>query len=183
MTESTQVLATDGFHPIRGEVRRVIVGVDNSDAGRAALRHAVGLARASGVPLIAVRAWALGLPRHGGRRLRHLYHKHVILYFSGEEQEVAAAVLTRDALHTAVGTLPADLHLVIRTPAGDPAVVLTGLATEPGDVLVVGHTRGITARGIVHGSVTGYCARHAHCPVIIVAADESSFRAGHDVAA
>ena len=38
----------------------------------------IAIARAHGVPLLAVRAWALGLPRHGGRRLRHVVHKYVV---------------------------------------------------------------------------------------------------------
>jgi nucleotide-binding universal stress UspA family protein len=151
-------------------IRRVVVGVDDTDAGLAALREAVGLACTDDVPLVAVRAWALGLPRHGGRRLRHLAHKHVVLYFSGEEQQAAATTLTRAALVGAVGKLPASLQLEVRTPAGDPAVALIAIASEPGDVLVVGHKRAISPRGIVHGSVTAYCLRHARCPVVVVAA-------------
>jgi nucleotide-binding universal stress UspA family protein len=161
------------------QVSRVIVGVDDTDAGLAALRRAVELARANGVPLVAVRSWALGLPRHGGRRLRHLVHKHLVLYFSGQEQEDAAAELIRDVLRRAVGSLPAGLDLTVRTPAGDPAVALTAIAGEPGDILVIGHRVALSARGIVHGSVTAYCVRHARCPVEVVAPDKSFFRRGH----
>jgi nucleotide-binding universal stress UspA family protein len=160
-------------------VSRVIVGVDNTEAGIAALRHAADLAQENHAELVAVRSWALGLPRHGGRRLRHLVHKHVVLYFSGQEQEVAATEKVREALERAVGSPPAGLQLTIRTPAGDPGVVLTAIATEPGDVIVVGHRDAISARGIVHGSVTAYCLRHARCPVEVVAPDETSFRASH----
>jgi len=134
------------------------------------------------VPLLAVRPWALGLPRHGGRRLRHLVHKHIVLSFSGWEQKDAATVLTQRALQTAVGEVPDDLEVVIRTPAGDPAIALTEIAAEPGDLLVLGHGHGITPREIVHGSVTAYCARHARCPVIVVARNENAFLAGRDAA-
>jgi len=164
--------------PADGQVGRVIVGIDDTQVGLAALREAVGLARASAVPVVAVRAWALGLPRHGGRRLRHLVHKHVVLYFSGQEQEDAAAALTRKALRMAVGTLPADLNLAIRTPGGDPAVALTEIATQAGDILVVGHEPAVSVRGIVHGSVAAYCRRHAQCPVIVVDAGQPSYWAG-----
>jgi nucleotide-binding universal stress UspA family protein len=149
-------------------VGRIIVGVDDSEAGLAALREAVALAVLHHAQLVAVRAWALGLPRHGGRRLRHLAHPHVVLYFSGTEQRVAARVLTRRALRTAVPDIPAGLDLVIETPAGDPAVVLTSMAARPGDLVVVGSGRTWTARGLVHGSVTAYCQRHARCPVVVV---------------
>jgi nucleotide-binding universal stress UspA family protein len=162
-----QVRATAGAD---ATVRRVIVGVDDSEAGLAALREAVVLASSHHVQLLAVRAWALGLPRHGGRRLKHLVHRHVVLSFSGTEQRFAALVLTRDALQQAAGPLPAGLDLVIETPAGDPALALTGVARRPGDLLVVGSSRTLSARGLLHGSVTAYCERHARCPVVQVPA-------------
>jgi nucleotide-binding universal stress UspA family protein len=149
-------------------VRRVIVGVDDSVSGFAALPEAVSLARAHGAKLLAVRAWALGLPRHGGRRHRHLAHPHVVLDFSGEEQRAAARALIRKAFRQAVGAVPADLDVVISTPEGDPGVVLTSVAHKAGDVLVVGHRSAVTTRGVLHGSVTSYCLRHARCPVVVV---------------
>jgi nucleotide-binding universal stress UspA family protein len=170
MSSPADVALARKTEPADSAIRRVVVGVDDTDAGLAALREAVELSGAHDVPLVAVRAWALGLPRHGGRRLRRLAHKHVVLYFSGEEQRAAATALTRKALRGAVGRLPAGLQLEIRTPASDPAVALTAIAGEPGDVLVVGHKRAISPRGIVHGSVTAHCLRHARCPVIVVTA-------------
>lgn len=144
------------------------MGVDDSEAGLAALREAVALAMLHHAQLLAVRAWALGLPRHGGRRLRRLAHRHVVLYFSGTEQRLAAKVLARRALRTAVPDVPAGLDLVIGTPAGDPAIALTSMARQPGDLLVVGSGRTWSARGLMHGSVTAYCERHARCPVVVV---------------
>jgi nucleotide-binding universal stress UspA family protein len=149
-------------------VRRVIVGVDDTDSGLAAVREAVSLARAHGAQLVAVRAWALGLPRHGGRRHRHLQHPHVVLDFSGDEQRAAARTLTRRVLRRATGPVPSDLAVVIETPSGDPGVVLTGVARRDGDLLVVGHRSEVSARGLVHGSVTAYCLHHARCPVVVV---------------
>jgi nucleotide-binding universal stress UspA family protein len=153
------------------DIRRVVVGVDNTEAGLAALREAIAIARDRDAQLLAVRAWALGLPRHGGRRLRHVVHRYVVLFFSGFEQREAAAELTRQAIHNAVGAVPDDIDLTIDTPAGDPAVVLTTIARQAGDVLVVGHRHGLTVRGAVHGSVTAYCLRHAPCPVMVVPPD------------
>lgn len=149
-------------------VRRVIVGVDNSESGLAALREAVAQAALHGAQLHAVRAWALGLPRHGGRRMKHVVHRHIVLFFSGSQQRTAARALTTAALRTAVGELPAGLSLVIDTPTGDPGIALTGIACEPGDLLVVGSKSGLTLRTLVHGSVSSYCLRHARCPVVVV---------------
>jgi nucleotide-binding universal stress UspA family protein len=149
-------------------VRRVVVGIDDSRSGLAALCEAVGLARGHGAELVAVRACALGLPRHGGRRHRHLAHPHVVLYFSDQEQCAAARILTKDVLKQAIGRMPADLAVVIKTPAGDPGVVLVEIARRPGDVLVIGHGRPLAARAVLHGSVASYCLRHAACPVVVV---------------
>ena len=145
--------------------------MDTTEAALAALREGIALARRHGVPLVAVRAWALGLPRHGGRRLRHVVHRYVVLSFSGVEQRSAAAELTQQAMRAAAGSIPGDIDLLIETPAGDPAVALTATASHPGDVLVVGHRHALTARGAVHGSVTAYCLRHARCPVVVVPPD------------
>jgi nucleotide-binding universal stress UspA family protein len=149
-------------------VSRVIVGVDDSESGLAALAAATELARASGAPLVAVRAWALGLPRHGGRRMRHLAHPHVVLSFSGAEQRLAANVFTRKAFRAAIDGMPAEVDVTIATPNSDPALALVDLAGRPGDVIVVGIRGGHLARSLIHGSVARYCVRRAHCPVVLV---------------
>jgi len=153
-----------------GTIGRVLVGVDDCPAGLAAAAAATRLARSSGAPLVAVRAWALGLPRHGGRRMRHLSHPHVVISFSGVEQHAAASVLTRQVFAAAVGGIPADVPVTIQTPESDPAVALVSLATEPGDVIVVGKRRGHPVSRVIHGSVSKYCSRHARCPVLVVPA-------------
>lgn len=151
-----------------GTVSRVIVGVDNTSSGLAALAAATRLARSSGAELVAVRAWALGLPRHGGRRMRHLSHPHVVINFSGIEQRAAAAVLVRGAFADALGGTPSDLPVTIETPESDPALALVSCASRPGDVIVVGRRRGHLTGHLVHGSVSRYCTRHATCPVLVV---------------
>jgi nucleotide-binding universal stress UspA family protein len=151
-------------------VGRVIVGIDDSAAGLAAIAVATELARFHHGQLVAVRAWALGLPRHGGRRLRHLAHPHVVLSFSGAEQRDAATILTRRTFRAAVGRMPADVGITIETPGSDPAIALVGAASKPGDVIVVGADSGHVLRHLVHGSVSRYCTRHARCPVVVVPA-------------
>ena len=151
-------------------VGRVIVGIDDSAAGLAAIAAATELARSHHAQLVAVRAWALGLPRHGGRRLRHLAHPHVVLSFSGTEQRDAATILTRRTIRAAVGRMPADVGITIETPESDPAVALVSAASKPGDVIVVGTGGGHLLRHLVHGWVSRYCTRHARCPVVVVPA-------------
>jgi nucleotide-binding universal stress UspA family protein len=153
-----------------GQIDRVIVGVDDSSAGLAALAAAVMLARGYGARLVAVRAWALGLPRHGGRRLRHLRHPHVILSFSDAEQRAASLVLIGDAFKASVGRRPDDIPVSIEIPDSDPAAALVAIAREQGDVIVVGTGGGHLVRRLIHGSVGRYCVKHARCPVILVPA-------------
>jgi nucleotide-binding universal stress UspA family protein len=152
------------------QAARVIVGVDDSEPGLAALAAATRLARSRGATLVAVRAWELGLPRHGGRRMRHLSHPHVVLNFSGTEQSAAATVLVRKAFRKVAGRMPDDVPVRIETPESDPALALVSLACRPGDVIVVGTRAGHHVRRLVHGSVSRYCAKHAGCPVVMVRA-------------
>lgn len=148
----------------------IVVGVDDSPAGLAALRWAVGQARSRGVSLVAVRSWALGLPRHGGRRHRHRarVHPHVVLYFDGTEPRDASIKLVRDSFRIATGGMPRDVTVTVKTPEGDPAEALTDIATAR-DLIVVGRAEpGL--RRVLHGSVSHYCRRHSRCPVVVVPA-------------
>jgi nucleotide-binding universal stress UspA family protein len=149
------------------EQPHVIVGVDDSAAGLAALRCAVSQARSRGAELVAVRAWALGLPRHGGRRCRGNGRGHLVLRFNGSQQRAAAVGLAMRAFDAA-GGLPCDIAVRIETPEGDPASALTGLARRDGDLLVVGTGPAHLVKRVVHGSVSRYCARRSRCQVLVV---------------
>lgn len=150
--------------------RRVIVGVDDSPGGLSALFWAVELARSANAPLVAVRVWALGLPRHGGLRRHGDGRGHVVLAFAGAEPRQAAARLVRQAFRTAVGGVPGDVDVTIQTPEGNPGPVLTQLASGSGDVLVVGATPGHGLKRAVHGSVGAYCSAHLPGQVSVIAA-------------
>jgi hypothetical protein len=84
-----------------------VLGIDDSPDGLAALRWAIRFARSRGARLAAVRARALGLPRHGGlRHLCALQHRHggpVVLTFRGTVPGQAAMNLTRRAFHYTAG--------------------------------------------------------------------------------
>ncbi len=149
---------------------RIIVGVDDSPGGLAALRWAVHRARSRHCQLVAVRAWALQLPRHGGRRIRDDRHRHVVVSFEGSVQRSVAGAIIWRSFQLVSGGIPADVAIRIATPEGDPGVVLTGLARRDGDLLVVGTRRAQPPRRALHGSVSGYCVRHASCPVALIPA-------------
>src|ERR1700730_14549759 len=149
---------------------RIVVGVDDSPAGVAALRWAVNQARNCGMPLVAVRSWALGLPRHGGRRHRRRarLHPHVVLYYDGTEPRDAAVKLVHDSLRIGTGDMAQDVIVTVETPEGDPGAALTDIATD-GDLMVVGGGEPGLKRAL-HGSVSHYCREHSRCPVVIVPA-------------
>jgi nucleotide-binding universal stress UspA family protein len=149
---------------------RVIVGVDDSPGGLTALRRAVWLARSANAPLVAVRVWALGLPRHGGLRRNGHGRGHVVLTFRGTVPQQEAARLVKQAFGTAVGGIPGDVDVTIETPEGNPGPVLTQFASTSGDVLVVGTTSGHGVKRVVHGSVSAYCAAHLPGQVSVIAA-------------
>jgi len=140
-----------------GKCGRVVVGVDDTPGGLAALRWAVELARSADMPLVAVRVWALGLPRHGGLRRRGDGHGHVVFTFRGAEPRREAIQLTKKAFRAAVGGIPPDLDVTIETPEGNPGPALTQLVSSCGDVLVVGTASSHSMKRLLHGSVSAYC--------------------------
>lgn len=157
---------------------RIIVGVDDSPGGLTALRWAVHRARSKNCQLVAVRAWALQLPRHGGRRMRDDRHRHIVVSFAGTVQRSAAGAVIQRAFQLASGGIPADVTIRMATPEGDPGVVLTEMARRDGDMLVVGTRRGHGAQRALHGSVSRYCARHACCTVAVIPALDADPAAG-----
>lgn len=168
----------DGTGRGAGTYRRVVVGVDDSAGGLAALRCAVGMARTGRSRLVAVRSWDLGLPRHGGRWRRRRRHHGLVLVCCGVQHRAESGNLVRHAFETALGGIPDDLTVTVSTPEGDPGVVLTGIAEAAGSVLVVGTEHGHIARRFVHGSVSRYCLRRARCPVVVVSAPVAALVAG-----
>lgn len=153
-----------------GTYRRVVVGVDDSAGGLAALRYAVGMASAGHSQLVAVRSWDLGLPRHGGRRHRHRSHQGVLLLYNGVQQRIESRNLISRVFQAAAGGIPDDVAVTVKTPEGDPGEVLSRIAGAAGDVLVVGTEPGHLVRRLMHGSVSRYCLTRARCPVMVVSA-------------
>ena len=139
---------------------RVIVGVSGSPASLRALRFAEPLARSREAELVPVIAW---MPPGGDRAdraqqspdLRRLWRE-------------AACKRLQDALAAAWGAMPADLVVRPHVERGQAGLVLTTIASGPGDLLVVGAgRRGVLAR-VVSCQVSRYCVARAKCPVVLV---------------
>ena len=133
----------------------VVVGVDGSPAGRAALTFAAGLARSWAAPLVAVHTWAdvvAGI--HGGVR-----RTEAPATLEAEAGALLEAEL--DAVARSHPELPMQREVVGDTPVR--ALARAGDAR----VLVVGH-RGDTDSGMLHGSTSRTLVEFAPCPVVVI---------------
>ncbi len=140
--------------------QRFVVGVSGSAESLQALRYAAELARGDGAALVPVLAW---MPPGGDLADRH--------YPSPELRRVwreAARDRLRRAIDLAIGGPPADVTFSPEVIRGEAGHVLTEVAAQPGDVLVIGAGRHGTLRRLLACRVSRYCLGHACCPVVAV---------------
>jgi nucleotide-binding universal stress UspA family protein len=149
----------DGPHAIR----RVVVGVDGSEASAAALAWAVGAATARNSVLEVVHAWELPV----------IYGPVVASYpFDIEAIESEACQLV-DKMVADATAAASDLSVERRVVEGGPASTLLE-AAEDAELVVVGR-RGLGGFGrLLLGSVSDHVARHAASTVVVVPADPTS---------
>jgi nucleotide-binding universal stress UspA family protein len=150
----------DGTH-------RIIAGISGSPGSVHALRQAAGLARHHDALLIPVHAW---LPPDSRRlpwpELRQLWADD-------------AWQRLWDTLDRAFGGLPAGLRAQPVVLRGKPGRVLTGLARQPGDLLVIGAGRPEPLWQRLGCGAARYCLAHAHCPVLAIPPPELAQHVGH----
>jgi nucleotide-binding universal stress UspA family protein len=140
-------------------VRRVIAGVSGSAGSLTALRSAAALARTENAVLMPVLAW---VPPGGDLADRRFPCQELRLSW----RSAAEDRLWR-AISLGIGGPPDDVAFSPTAVRGEPGFVLTSVATEPGDMLVIGTGRRGLAR-LLASSVSRYCLAHARCPVIAV---------------
>jgi nucleotide-binding universal stress UspA family protein len=133
----------------------VIAGYDGSASSRNALAYAAGVSRRLGRPLLVVYVCSSGV------------------YCEPLTGQVVGALRDTEAverwllseLDQVTGHAEVDVH--VRTRRGNPARELAAAAEEfSADALVIGAPGHFWHR--VAGSVSGWLARHARCPVIVV---------------
>jgi nucleotide-binding universal stress UspA family protein len=133
----------------------VIAGYDGSASSRNALAYAAGVSRRLGRPLLVVYVCSSGV------------------YCEPLTGQVVGALRDTEALERwllseldqVTGQAEVDVH--VRTRRGNPARELAAAAEEfSADALVIGAPGHFWHR--VAGSVSGWLARHARCPVIVV---------------
>jgi nucleotide-binding universal stress UspA family protein len=142
---------------------RIVVGVDGSELGRAALEWAVAEARLRDASVVAVHAWEFVPPPS-------LTEPGLVPMPAGDladdlerERDAAGAVLEEAVDQVDTDGVQIE-SLLAETAAGDALVDAAGGA----DLVVVGsHGRGGLASALL-GSVSGHVVRHAPCPVVIL---------------
>lgn len=138
--------------------RDIVVGVDHSAVGVAALRWAVAEAAASGRRVVALRAWmfepvydlgagAAGTPQAAGEvQRRELDDVIELVKVDHPEVEIQAELVERS-----------------------PTVALTEASKTAAMVVLGSHGRGRMLSMLV-GSVAEHCLRAASCPVVVIPA-------------
>ncbi len=140
----------------------VVVGVDDSDGAKAALRFALDEARMRDATLRVVHVWEF--PGYVG-----------LLGFEGSYPGFAGDIARlREAAEMALRATLADfaaemsnITVDARVSEGSPAIVLVD-ESRGADLLVVGSRGRGGFASLLLGSVSQQCAQHASCPVVIV---------------
>ncbi len=141
-------------------VRRIVVGVHGSLGSLQALRYAAQEARERRVPLMPVIAW---IPPGGDLAER----RHPSPYLRRIWTDAAMNRLVA-AFDAGLGGVPAEVAVEPRVVRGETGPVLVNMASEPGDLLVIGTGRRSLMGRALRRSVGRYCLAHATCPVLAV---------------
>ncbi|MDX8141452.1 universal stress protein [Lentzea sp. NBC_00516] len=139
------------------EPRPIVVGVDGSAAGAAALRWAVTEARQHDCPVDAISVW----------------HMDYSLMMAPEATAVgldAASIeaANRSVLDAATADV-GDVNLRRILIEGDVKKLLVEMSQDA-RMLVVGNRGHGAMAELFLGSVSAYCVHHASCPVVVVKA-------------
>lgn len=140
-------------------MKRIVVGVDGSDASKAALAWAADEAELRGADLLALLAWMPMVAVPGP-------WPAMVPARVPEEVEQSANATLAAVVDEVLGEEP-KVHVVERVVHGAAAPALVEAAGYA-ELLVVG-SRGLGGfTGVLLGSVSHQCAQHAGCPVVIV---------------
>lgn len=156
-TKSAQAVVVPG-------VTRVVAGISGSPGSLAALRYAEYLALAHGAVLVPVLAWQ---PPGGDRAARAQPAAGLMQAW----RDMACQRLG-DALTAVWGGPAPEPGVDPHVERGQAGWVLVSVASQPGDVLVIGAGHGGTLRRAARCHVVRYCVARARCPVLLVPAPE-----------
>jgi len=152
---------TDTAHPVPDARRRIVVGVDPSPSGAAALDWALREAVSTGASLHAVRAWT-----------PNAYAMEAYAYAAGdiEPMELARAQLEADEqLKLAIEQVDGADTVACTTAAvlGAASQVLVEQGAQSAMLVVGSRSHGVLSRAVL-GSVSSAVLHHASTPVTVV---------------
>lgn len=148
---------------------RIVVGVDGSEFATAALKLAGRMATSLNAPLEIITCL-------GTSDLYLASHMPPARVPSMEELDESAKRLVDQAVERAFGASPpAELTRTVKF--GPPAKTLID-ESKGAQMLVVGRRGEGGFLAQVMGSVSGACAAHAHCPVLVVGQDKQNAESG-----
>jgi len=138
----------------------IVVGHDGSLAATAALAEALDLARALGVHLVVVRAWSLvTAPRPSDRKFGFVP--------AFDEYAEAVRLALVDDVRSTLEEFP-DVQAECRAVHAGAATAKTLVELSDGARMLVVGARGLGGlSGMLLGSVSEQCVRHAACPVLV----------------
>ena len=145
-------------------MKRIVVGVDGSEASRAALGWAADEAHRRGDYVVAVMAWMPRIIAAGP------WPGMVPLPVDDQDAERDAQEALAKVVDEVLGRIP-SVEVERRVVHGPAAPALIEAAREA-QLLVVGSRGHGGVAGLMLGSVSQQCAHHAPCPVVIVRAPE-----------
>lgn len=136
----------------------IVVGHDGSPGAGQALAEALVLARALGAPVVVVRAWSIATaPRPAEWEFGY------VPGFDAYAEAVRLALL--DDARASAAAVP-EVPVEYRVVHGAPTTTLVEISHDA-RMLVVG-ARGLGGlAGLLLGSVSEQCVRHAACPVLV----------------
>jgi nucleotide-binding universal stress UspA family protein len=148
----------------------IVVGLDDSDPSRAALRWAAELARLSGSTLRAVYVsdWPTGVRADG----RPLVVEDLLFVQEGELEHTNRAAITE-----IFGEIAPKDDWSLEFAMGKTGQILVDMSRHS-RLLVVGTGEHVGLGRIMLGSTSHYCLSHASCPVVAVPALDVSSTGG-----
>lgn len=157
----------------------VVIGVDGSPQAERALRRGLQEARRAGTSARVVHVW-LPTPYSAGLPWFSAPYPAGIQEHIEEDRTRAAAELGRRVAEIQREEGAEDVAVTCSTRVGMVAAALLE-ESEGADMLVVG-TRGHGGfQGLLLGSVTDQCVRHARCPVLVVPPDPADAGLGAEL--
>jgi nucleotide-binding universal stress UspA family protein len=144
----------------RRSIGTIVVGVDGSEGGAAALSFAAAEATLRKVPLRVVAGWEIPMTAHGTGFEPPLDPTTIDSFRVRAEQVAEAAATTARELQ-------ASLDVEAVAVVGQPADALLAQGADA-ELIVVGR-RGLGGvRSLLLGSVSQQVVHHATCPVVVV---------------